>query len=339
MRPMRTFRWPLLLALLLTVTGAAAGQAARLGSADWFHRMRETSADQDLLRALGASSPEQVPPGYVEIAGLIRILPQSSFADGNLPNLHILCAQPCSDPVVRKPQVTMEGKRLGEFYTVLKSGQKYKFDLTVFFIHNVIGTWTVPDDAPGQMRLGLTLGRPGAARIASFRSLQNGLPGSMQDASRSELDAGLDALDAVPPPDPVYPIALNRALAYSRALGFSGSRLPPLPGDLRKIAGEMRSLPVQGPEATAARARPVLAAREVASADPNQFDLRGLSTPPTDARHAALWKQILAATTPEQKAKAHQALAAWYRSRGDADQAAQETQRARYWAGTVQREP
>ena len=335
MQPMRA----LPLVLLLALTGVAWGQAARPGSADWFDRMRATSANQEMLRTLGATAPEQIPPGYVEIAGMIRILPQSPFADGNLPNLHILCAQPCSDPVVRKPQVTMEGKRLGEFYTVLKRGQKYKFDLTVFFIHNVIGTWTVPDDASEQMRLGITIGRPGATSIASLQNLrsgmqsgvQSGMQSDRQDASRQGIDTVLNALDAVPPPDPVYPIALNRALEHSRALGFANGKLPPLPGDLEKMASEMRALPEQGP-ATQGSARPVLAVRNAASVDPDQFDLSGLSTPPNGARQAALWKQILSATTPEQKAKAHQALADYYRTQGRNDLSGREAQRARYWA-------
>src|ERR1044071_7895176 len=96
-----------------------------VGSDRWFTEMRQSPANQAMLRNIaGVRSAQQLPADYVEFAGQI-VFPhgKNPFPRGRFPDLRIRARNQSSDSVERAPFVDNEGG----FYTVFKRGQSYEF--------------------------------------------------------------------------------------------------------------------------------------------------------------------------------------------------------------------
>ena len=109
----------------LSQNGTNGVNGGYVGSDRWFAQMRQSAANQAMLRSIaGARSVQQLPADYVEFAGQI-VFPhgKNPFPRGRFPDLRIRCRNQSADNVERAPFVDDEGG----FYTVFMKGQSYDF--------------------------------------------------------------------------------------------------------------------------------------------------------------------------------------------------------------------
>lgn len=129
-----------------------------VGSDRWFAMMRQTAANQAMMRSLARTTdPQKLPPEYVEFAGQITFPGGNPFPAQRLPDLRIVSRNQAADEVERAPFVDDNAG----FYTVLKKGQTYDlFWMYYFGSREQFASITVRPDAPRQIRQSIAYTAP-----------------------------------------------------------------------------------------------------------------------------------------------------------------------------------
>ena len=122
-----------------------------VGSDRWFVQMRQSAANQAMLRSIaGARSVRESPPDFVEFAGQI-VFPdgRNPFPGGHFPDLRIKSTDANADAVERAPFVSEDGG----FYSVFKKGQSY--DVSWMYMmggREKFFSLTIDPNAPRQLK-------------------------------------------------------------------------------------------------------------------------------------------------------------------------------------------
>ncbi len=146
-----------LLAIFMAAPGvpAAAVQSSGVyggyvGSDAWFSAMRRSAANRAMLQSLSRSRGSgQVPPGYIEFAGVVSFPQGNPFPKKRLPDLIIRCRDKQADSVERQPFVDDQGG----FYTVFKRSETYDLYWSYYFgSKEKFATIAVPANAPSRLK-------------------------------------------------------------------------------------------------------------------------------------------------------------------------------------------
>ena len=149
----------------LCVGVLSATQNGDIGSPQWFDRMRADDGNVAMLKALAGSNGQPVvPPDCTEISAILT--GSRPNTRGKLPSLRIVSTDDRVDNVPRSPFIHQDNGATPNFYAVLKRGLTYDFYwLTRDGDESRFASWTVPANAPKQLRLSLALDGRGNAKI------------------------------------------------------------------------------------------------------------------------------------------------------------------------------
>jgi hypothetical protein len=144
----------------------SATQDSDIGSPQWFDRMRTADGNVAMLKALAGSNGQPVvPPDCAEISAIISGGRPNTFR-GKMPSLRIVSTDDRVDNVPRSPFIHQDNGATPNFYAVLKRGLTYDFYwLTRDGDESRFASWTVPANAPRQLRVSLALDARGNAKI------------------------------------------------------------------------------------------------------------------------------------------------------------------------------
>ncbi|MBI3910317.1 MAG: hypothetical protein HY320_05215 [Armatimonadetes bacterium] len=202
--------WASMLLGIVIATGAGALTAERLVAADvnstngiyggyvgsdkWFAEMRNTAANQALMRSLtGRRDTRRLPADYVEFAGQIVFPEGNPFPKKRLPDLRIKCRNEKADSVERAPFVDKDGG----FYTAFKRGQSYDLYWMYYFgSREKFGSIVIPAKGPARRRGVFEYRVKGVVHREDPRPAgEDKAPGGTTTAKPAEIPANVDVFD------------------------------------------------------------------------------------------------------------------------------------------------
>ena len=178
-----------------------------VGSDRWFAQMRQSAANQAMVRDIaGVRSAQQLPADFVEFAGQIVFSHgKNPFPRGRFPDLRIRPRNQNADRVERAPFVDDEGG----FYTVLKRGQTYEFYWMYFAgSKERFAVINIDPDGPRQRKVAIPYS-PGTTTQRSDGPSSSPYPRQI-DRSQRDREANV-----------------NLSLAYAKSFDLSGVPNPP----------------------------------------------------------------------------------------------------------------